>query len=191
MRSFPRPSRGLAAAAALFCACAAVPDAHAQLALEARAGIATPSTAFSGDVPADGGYATEASITVSALPFVGVYGAFQQAEFEREGSASSVIRDRGYAVGLRVSVPTPFIPIDPWIRGGLVSHELRAGGLDEGGDRGLGVEAAAGLRVRVGRGMALTPGVSWTRYSFDDETVADGTVNVEYLRVDVGLRFGF
>jgi hypothetical protein len=53
------------------------------------------------------------------------------------------------------------------------------------------VEVGGGLRVSVGSRMALTPGVTWTRYGFDDETVDDGRVNVQYLRLDVGLRFGF
>lgn len=183
--------RFLPAALALACAAAFTPAARAQLAIEARGGIAQPQDALTSDVPADGGYATEVSVTVSALPFVGVYGAWQRAQFDREGSEGSVITDEGWAGGLRVAVPTPFIPIDPWIRAGVVTHELEAGGLTDGGDRGFGVEVGAGLRFRLGRGMALTPGVSWVRYSFRDDAVTDDKVNVEYLRADVGLRFGF
>ena len=191
MRSLLPHPRGLAAVVALFLAAAVAPAAHAQLAIEGRAGIATPSDALTNDVEADGGYSTEVSLTVGVLPFVGVYGAWQQVKFDREGSEESVITDQGWTVGARASVPTPFIPIDPWIRAGLVVHELEAGGLEGGGDRGVGTEVGAGLRVSVGSRIALTPGVTWTRYGFDDDSVADGRVNVEYLRVDVGLRFGF
>lgn len=184
-------TRGLAAAFAVLCASAAAPSAHAQLAIEARAGIATPGDAMTNDVSADGGYATEVSLTVGMLPFMGVYGAWQQVKFEGEGNDDSVITDRGWAVGARVAVPTPFIPIDPWVRAGVVRHELEAGGLDDGGDAGVGFEVGGGLRVRVGSGIALTPAVTWTRYGFDDDTVDDGKVSVEYVRVDVGVRFGF
>lgn len=191
MRSIVPTRRGLAAALVLACAAIAAPPAHAQLAIEARGGIATPRDAFTNDVDADGGYATEVSLTVGTLPFVSLYGAWQQVKFDRDDSEESVVTDQGWAGGVRVSVPTPFIPIDPWIRAGVVAHELEAGGLHGGGDSGVGVEVAGGLRVQVGSRIALTPGVSWTRYGFDDETVTDGKVNVEYLRVDVGVRFGF
>lgn len=190
MRTPPRCLRGLAAAFAVALAAAVAPAAHAQLAIEGRAGIATPGSGLERDVNADGGYSTEVSLTVGALPFVGVYGAWQQVKFGRDGNDDSVITDQGWAVGARVSVPTPFIPIDPWIRAGVVTHELEAGGLAGGGDRGIGAEVGAGIRVSVGR-VALTPGVTLTRYGFDDETVDDGRVRVQYLRVDVGARFGF
>lgn len=191
MRPFLSHPRGLAAAFALVLAAAVAPSAHAQLAIEGRAGIATPGEGLETDVGADGGYSTEVSLTVGVLPFVGVYGAWQQVKFDDDDGEDNVITDQGWAVGARVSVPTPFIPIDPWIRAGVVTHELEAGGLDDGGDRGLGVEVGGGLRVSVGSRIALTPGVTWTRYGFDDDTVADGEVNVQYLRVDLGVRFGF
>lgn len=186
--------RTLALTAALAGAAAFAPASHAQLAIEARGGIAQPRDAFTGDVPADGGYSTELSVTVGVLPFVGVYGSWQRVQFDREGSESSegsVITDQGWSGGVRLSVPTPVIPIDPWIRAGVLRHELESGGLTRGGDTGMGVEVGGGLRFRLGRAVSLTPGVSWTRYAFDDDAVADGKVNVEYLRVDVGARFGF
>jgi hypothetical protein len=183
--------RILAVAAALAGAAAFAPAARAQLALEARGGLVQPRDAFTADVPVDGGLSTEVSVTLTPLPFVSVYGAWQKVEFEREGSEGSVITDEGWSGGVRLSVPLPVVPIDPWIRAGVLTHELEAGGLTGGGDRGVGVEVGGGLRFRLGRGVALTPGVSWTRYGFDDDAVADGKVNVEYLRVDVGARFGF
>lgn len=187
----PSISRSLTAALALACAAAFAPAAHAQLAIEARVGVAQPADEMDVDASTEGGFATEVSVTVGALPFVGVYGSWQKVEFERDGSDDSVITEEGWSGGVRVSVPTPFIPIDPWIRAGLISHELRAAGLSGGGDRGVGVELGGGLRFRLGRGVALTPGVNWTRYAFDDDAVDDGKVNVEYLRVDVGVRIGF
>jgi hypothetical protein len=183
-------------AAALLLAAAAVPaladaaDAQGLISIEARGGLALPRDAFTNDLQADGGHATELSVTWGVLPFVGVYGAYQRAEFDVEDSEESVISDRGWAGGVRVSIPTPLIPIDPWIRAGVVMHELEAGGLEDGGDRGFGIEAGAGLRLPLRRGLSLTPGVLWTRYGIDDDSVTDGEANVQYLRVDVGLRVG-
>ena len=196
MRSIHRTTRGLAAAFAIAIAIAGVlaaaGTAHAQLALEARGGIALPQSEMEGDVSADGGRATEVSLTIGAFPFVGIYGAYQHAQFDREGSTSgAVITDEGWGLGVRVGVPTPFIPIDPWIRAGVTYHRLEAGGLEDGGSRAVGVEVGGGLRFPLGPGLSLTPGVSWTRYGFDDDAAADGRVDVRYLRADVGLRFGF
>jgi len=180
----------------LLAACAAVPAlsgaaaAQTPLSVEVRGGIALPRDAFTEDVDADGGYSTEISVTWGVLPFVGVYGAWQRAEFDREGSESSVITDQGWAAGVRLAVPTPVIPIDPWIRAGVTVHEVEAGGLEGGGDRGVGMELAGGLRFGVGSRISLTPGVTWTRYGFDDASLDDGEANVDYLRVDVGVRIG-
>lgn len=192
MTSFSRFSRGFA----LALACAALPalavpaDAQTPLVLEVRGGITQPDGAFTDDTGADGGWSTEFSVTWRTLPFVGVYGAYQRAEFERDGGAEgSVIRDGGWAGGVRVSVPTPFIPIDPWIRGGVVRHEIDAGALEGGEGTGVGMEVGGGLRFSLGR-ASITPGVVWTRYRFDDETVEDGRVDVRYLRAEVGVRLG-
>ena len=179
---------------ALALACAAVPAAaraQTPLALEFRGGITRPHDTFSDDAGAEGGYVTELGLTWHVLPFVGVYGTYQRAEFERDGGAEgSVIRDNGWAAGVRVGVPTPFIPIDPWIRGGVVFHELEAGALDDGGGRGVGMEIGGGLSFPLTRRARLAPGVMWTRYRFDDDAVADGRADVRYLRAEVGVRLG-
>lgn len=173
-------------------ACAAVPSgARAQLALEVRGGITNPESVFTDDTGADGGYSTEFGLTWHVLPFVGIYGTYQRTEMDRTGGAEgSVVRDNGWAAGLRVAVPTPFIPIDPWIRGGVVFHDLDAGSLEDGGGRGVGLEMGGGLSFPLTGRLRLTPGVLWTRYRMDDETVADGHVDVRYLRAEVGLRVG-
>jgi hypothetical protein len=183
---------------ALALACAAVPAAaRAQgpvitpLTLEIRGGIANPESAFSDDTDADGGYSTEVGFTLHVLPFVGVYGAYQRAEFDRAaGAEGSVVRDHGWAAGVRVGVPTPFIPIDPWIRAGVVLHDVDAGALEEGGGRGVGMEFGGGLSFPLTGRARLTPGVMWTRYRLDDETVADGHADIRYLRAEVGVRLG-
>lgn len=173
-------------------ACAAVPcAARAQLALEVRGGITDPHRLFTDDTGAEGGYSTEFGLAFHVLPFTALYGTYQRAEMDREGGGEgSVIRDHGWAAGVRVAVPTPFIPVDPWIRGGVVFHDLDAGGLEDGGGRGVGLEVGGGLSFPLTGRARLTPGVLWTTYRLDDESVADGHVDVRYLRAEVGLRVG-
>jgi len=154
--------------------------AQLPLSLEGRGGVAVPAETFAG---ADGGVAVEVSATWHALPLVGIYGAYQGNRFGREGTEDHAT-DRGFAAGVRVAVPTPLIPIDPWIRAGLVTHRLRAEGLAHESEPG--VEVGAGLAFPLARRITLTPGVLWTRYRHG--ATADQRVRVRHLRADVGLR---
>lgn len=157
------------------------------LSVEARGGIALPAEEFEG---VDGGVAGEVSATWHALPFIGVYGAYQRNRFAWDGSGTpGHATDSGFAAGVRLAIPTPLIPIDPWIRAGVVAHQLEAEGLDEEGRRGW--EVGAGLGFPLARGVSLTPGVLWTRYQHGGG-VADGELlRLRHLRADVGLRLRF
>jgi hypothetical protein len=156
------------------------------LSLEVRGGIALPAEKFGG---ADGGVAAEVSATWHALPLIGVYGAYQWNRFAWEGTGGHATEE-GFAAGVRIAIPTPFIPIDPWIRAGVVAHQLEAETLT--GNNGPGWEVGGGLGFPLARGVSLTPGVLWTRYRHGDPDVADGDlVYVRHLRADVGLRLRF
>lgn len=180
----------IAGAALAAAALTASAEAHAQLPVdpfrvEARTGLALPSGDFGRDALADGGWVTEVSLGFQPLPLVGVYAAYSWAEFQGEGGADRVT-DRGVSAGLRVDVPTPLIPIDPWIRVGVVAHTLEAEALQGDGEAsGTGWQAGAGLGYRLTRRISLTPGLVWTRYSVDG---ADGDVRVESLRASIGAR---
>jgi opacity protein-like surface antigen len=177
--------------AALALACAAADPLAAQLtgliplAVEVRAGVAAPAGDFRDG--ADAGPAMEVSATWQALPLIGVYGAYQHSRFgwDTEGDAT----DSGFALGVRIGIPTPLIPIDPWIRAGLVAHDLEAETLTEETQRGW--EAGAGLAFPLARGITLTPGVLWTRYQHGSGLADGELLRVRHVRADVGLRLRF
>lgn len=157
------------------------------LSMEARGGVALPADEFGG---ADGGVAAEVSATWHALPFIGFYGAWQWNRFAWDGAGpDGHATDRGVAAGVRVAVPTPLIPIDPWIRAGVVAHQLEGQGLDE--DSKVGYEVGAGLAFPLARGVSLTPGVLWTRYQHGSGAADGELLRVRHLRADVGLRLRF
>jgi hypothetical protein len=157
------------------------------LSVEARGGIALPAEAFEG---VDGGVAGEVSATWHALPFVGIYGAYQRNRFGWDGTGTpGHATDSGFAAGVRLAIPTPLIPIDPWIRAGVVAHQLEGEGLNERSKRGW--EVGAGLGFPLARGVSLTPGVLWTRYQHGSGAADGELLRVRHLRADVGLRLRF
>jgi hypothetical protein len=106
----------------------------------------------------------------------------------RDG-ADGTYQDSGFELGARLGIPTPLIPIDPWIKGGVAFRRLQldaslAGdGFD---DWGLGFEVGAGLGFGFGP-ISITPGVSWVSYEYDDG-VAAGDRKATYLKADIGVR---
>jgi hypothetical protein len=156
------------------------------LSLEARGGAALPSAEFRD--AASGGPAGELSATWHALPRVGVYGAYQWNRFSWD-TVDGHATDAGFAVGVRIALPTPLLPIDPWIRAGVVAHRLDAETLDE--DAGFGWEAGGGLAFPLARGLTLTPGVLWTRYPHGGGNADGELLRVRHVRADVGLRLRF
>lgn len=175
---------------ALALACASIHPLAAQLprvplALEARGGIAQPADVFTG---ADGGAAGEVSATWHALPFIGFYGAYQHNQFAWDDMDDNVT-DSGWAAGVRIAVPMPLVPIDPWIRGGVVMHDLEGTLSSADGQRGW--EVGGGLEFPLSRGLTLTPGVLWTRYQWGSGAQDGPLLRVRHLRTDVGLRLRF
>jgi hypothetical protein len=173
-------SAGLAAAAAL--ALAAAP-AHAQIphitpfAFEARAGVAVPT----GDLNtvANPGFGVSGNITYSAFPLIGIYAGYGYNQFGEDGG-NGTYKDHGVDVGARLGIPTPLIPIDPFLKAGVVVHRLELSGSSTGlngsGDWGAGYEVGAGLGFGLGP-ASLTPGVTYVRHQ-----------GVSYVQADVGLR---
>ncbi|HEX2080799.1 MAG TPA: hypothetical protein VHG08_24045 [Longimicrobium sp.] len=174
---------------ALACAAARADAADAQVpaitpfSAEVRGGIALPADDF--EDAADGGVAGEVSLGWQALPLVGFYAAYEWSRFDWSDTGGDAT-DQGFAAGVRIALPTPFIPIDPWIRAGVVAHGLEAETLSEDAKRGW--EAGAGLSFPLGRRVTLTPGVIWTQYQHGSGNADGELLRVRHLRADVGLR---
>lgn len=152
---------------------------------EARAGVAVPMSDFN-DV-AGPGLAVGGSITYHAVPLLGVYAGASHAQFSRE-SGNGDYKDTGFDVGARLGIPTPLIPIDPWIKAGAVFHRLELSGTtaSDFDDWGTGFEVGAGLGFGFGP-ISITPGVSYVSYKYDDGALAVDQ-KASYVKADVGVR---
>lgn len=92
----------------------------------------------------------------------------------------------GVDAGVRLSAP---VIGRPWLRAGIVSHTLDYDSSPPEGEArsgqagsGTGFDLGAGVEVRLGRMLAVTPGVRYLRYG------AAGGDGVAMLVGDVGLR---
>lgn len=183
----------------------AVP-AHAQLpritpfAFEVRGGLVFPTGDFGQPSEEDVGE-IESGITVGAnatfhfMPMLGVYGGYTYNRFGVEGLEELDVVDQGFNAGLRVAIPTPLIPIDPYVKAGLVYNTVgfEFDGDDEGeelleSDRSLGFEVGAGLGIGLGQVLSFTPQVTYTSYEPKYDGENDEGFKVQHIRVDVGLR---
>lgn len=179
----------------------AVP-AHAQLpnftpfSFEVRGGLVVPTGDFGeseedvGSIEA--GYTVGANATYHFIPLVGIYAGYTLNRFGVEGLDELDVTDQGFSAGLRLAVPTPLIPIDPYVKAGLVYNSLSftLEGDDEefiDSDNSLGFEVGAGVGVGLGPKLSFTPQVTYTSYEpkYDGE---NDDFKVQHVRVDVGLR---
>lgn len=179
-----------------------VAPAHAQLpnvtpfALEVRGGLVFP-TGDLGETEDDvgsveTGFTFGANATFHFMPMVGVYAGYTRNQFGVEGIDELDVLDQGFSAGVRLAVPTPLIPIDPYVKAGLVYHKLsfEFDGDDEGlpeSDNSLGFEVGAGLGIGLGPKLSVTPQVTYTSYEPQYDGEGDD-FKVEHIRLDVGLR---
>lgn len=186
----------LAAAAFAAPAQAQIPN-FTPFSVEVRGGLAFPMGDMT-DTPDDvgaveSGYTVGVNATYHFMPLLGVYAGYTYNRFNVEGIEEFDVTDQGVAVGLRVAVPTPLIPIDPYAKAGLVFNTLGFELEDsedefEGSDRSLGFEVGAGVGIGLGPKLSFTPQVTYTRYSPKYDGDEDDDFAVEHIRVDVGLR---
>lgn len=183
-------------------AAALATPAHAQLpnvtpfSFEVRGGLVFPSGDF-GETAQDvgeleSGYTVGANATLHFMPLLGIYAGYTYNRFSVEGIDELDVNDHGFNAGLRLAVPTPLIPIDPYLKGGLVYNKLgfTFDGRDEDlpqSDSSLGFEVGAGIGIGLGPKLSFTPQVTYTRYEPKYDGEGDDFA-VQHLRADVGLR---
>jgi hypothetical protein len=102
------------------------------------------------------------------------------------------VNDQGFNAGLRLAIPTPLLPVDPYVKGGLVFNKLgfTFDGDDEDfvdSDNSLGFEVGAGVGIVLGPKLSFTPQVTYTRYEPKYDGEGDD-FTVQHIRTDVGLR---
>lgn len=180
--------RALLAASLAAVALLAAAPASAQLSLELRGGAGAGSYGATSAgfqvVPQPAG---SAALSWAFRPGVAAYAGYSLARFgcEREGFCSGVepvFTSQGLDAGVRLELPAGI-----WARGGLVLHSLSgdspAG--EESTDAALGFGAGAGIGVRLGRRLTLTPGLGYTRYGASGPS---GDHPVAVVTADLGLR---
>jgi hypothetical protein len=122
-----------------------------------------------------------------ARPGLAVYAGFSRTVFHVETAVGGADRvDSGADVGVLTTRSLGGVPL--WFRGGLVLHEAEthlASGEGDGQDdgrSGIGLESGIGVALRLGRHLALLPGVAYTAYPVGDPG------GISHLRAEVGLR---
>lgn len=194
-----KTTRGLLAAVA---AVAFAAPAHAQVpnvtpfSFEVRGGLVFPTGDFGeseedvGEVTS--GFTVGANATYHFMPLLGIYAGYTYNRFGVEGLEDLDVNDHGFNAGLRLAIPTPLLPIDPYVKGGAVFNKLgfTYDGDDEDfidSDNSLGFEVGAGVGIVLGPTLSFTPQVTYTRYEPKYDGEGD-SFTVQHLRADVGLR---
>jgi opacity protein-like surface antigen len=188
--------RGLLSVAAVAALAAPARAQTSPLAVEVRGGLAFPSGDF-GESEADvgeieSGITLGANVTFHFTPLLGIYAGYTHNRFGVEGLDELDVLDQGFNAGVRVAIPTAMIPIDPYIKAGLVyntlSYEFDGDGSEfVDSDNSLGFEVGAGLGIGLGPRLSFTPQVTYTRYKPEYERESDD-FKVQHIRLDVGLR---
>lgn len=173
-------------------------SAHAQIpnitpfSVEVRGGAALPQGDFGEDL--ETGYTFGGNVGFQAVPMLGFYAGYTRSSFgiEDNGEDGSRITDQGFDAGVRFAIPTPLIPIDPFVKVGAIYHKLGidGDGVDFEFDSELGFEVGAGLGFNILPKVQLTPAVTYSQFNVSDDTFDEEglDLDVKNLRVDVGLR---
>lgn len=177
-------------AAAALCAALSATDAAAQtplpISLEVRAGAAFPSGDIDG---AKTGYTFGANVAYGFTPALEGYLSYSQAAYSPEDDGEDVdakLKDKGLGLGLRYSFPVPGT-VRPWVSVGLARRSVEID-VDGGGvslDPEIGLEAGAGVAFSVAPRVSITPGVSYSTVSFEDD---GADFKMAGIRLDVGAR---
>ncbi|HEX5725266.1 MAG TPA: outer membrane beta-barrel protein [Longimicrobiaceae bacterium] len=186
-------NRALVSACAALAAAPLARPALAQLdftpfAVEVRAGTAIPRGRLDELDAGVFGVSVGGDLTYHLAPFLGVYAGYSWTRFEGEAGLGEY-RDTGLDLGVRLGVPTPLIPIDPWIRAGAVLHRFESVGTDDvdfESDAEWGYEVGAGIGLGFLPKFTLTPQASYVRYRVG--TGGENELEVEYIKVGIGLR---
>jgi opacity protein-like surface antigen len=173
-----KAASGLLAAVATF---AVAGTAQAQLvpnltpfSVEVRGGAAFPRDAEGVKT----GYTIGADLGVNVMPAVSLYAGYSRSTFGEDGGDGDATLS-GFDVGARVEIPTPLIPIDPWIKAGAVFHKLDIDG-EEASDRETGYELGAGVGFGLIPKVTLSPSVTYTKIG--------GDLDASHVRAEVALR---
>jgi opacity protein-like surface antigen len=112
------------------------------------------------------------------MPAVSLYAGYSRSTFGEDGGDGDATLS-GFDVGARVEIPTPLIPIDPWVKAGAVFHKLDIDG-EDASDRETGYEIGAGVGFGLIPKVTLSPSVTYTKLG--------GDLDASHVRAEVALR---
>ena len=174
------------------------------LTLEVRLGAGAPTGDFAdpaAGVDAEAGFGFEVGARLNVTPTVALYGAYQWMEFGcaecETAEIDGDVLDSGGEIGARADLPFQRAGLAPWVRAGILFHELEFSG--EGGslrsDAAFGFGIGAGVAVPLQRGLTLLPGIHYRTYSadfeFEELSLRNLSTDVSHVTLDVGLAYRF
>jgi opacity protein-like surface antigen len=192
---------------ALFCLAVALlaPQGIAAqgVSFEVRGGAALPLGILvdhggeAGDAP---GVSFGGGLGLAVLPNAVIAGGFSQHRFGCEPRCE--LSGSGFEIGVRGELPIG-LPASPWMYAGVLFHELRLRELDRNAatvrfitESSPGFQLGGGVAIALARGIALSPGVRYSRYQVtsmlaDELGTARGEREhqLQYLAVEIGARF--
>jgi hypothetical protein len=182
---------------------------HAQLPLplsisiEARPAFGVPTGDFSAATGLGATNGPGGSIGASVdLGPVAVYAEYTALRFGCSQCSEAGLNDRaldtGWELGAKLHLtPLPLLPVQPWICGGVIGHQLQLSG-DEGH---LESKVGSGYSVGVGvdlpllsyASIHLAPEVDYRSYTaeYDFQQFESTSTDVRYLAVGLGLVYRF
>jgi hypothetical protein len=167
------------------------------LALEVTPTVAVPAGEFSSAAPGAGaGVGIGGGALLGFGSRVGLYGAYQYLRFgcsRCAGAGLDGVADVGWEAGAQLAAPLVVAGVRPWLRGGLLAHQLRFSGTgeSEASRQAIGFSVGVGSAVPLGP-VALLPAVRFRAYpaEFEFASLPGRSTEVMYLSVDLGLAFG-
>lgn len=180
----------LAALVAAFAATA--PAVQAQISLEARGSLQQPTGDFGNDATSEAGLA--GTVFFAASPRLSLYGGYGVEMFGCEGcSGDDGFTSKGFEAGAKLNFGRSDANVLPWVKAGATFHKLEVenGALQATSDRKVGIQAAVGLDVPLGRVLSFSPALRYQAYQaefdvFDDALVAQRDVG--FVALDLGLH---
>lgn len=151
------------------------------------AGFPTGDFGEGDDLDTGLGFGVEAAYNVT--PSLAVFAGYSRLRFGVEGEGDFDLVDSGLDAGLRYTLPVVG-SLRPYLRGGLVYHELeidRPNG-NSSTDYGLGFDIGGGLAVPLSPRFSIQPSISYVAYSSE---VDGADFDVSYFTLGTSLAYRF
>ena len=149
------------------------------LALEVRSGVTLPTGDLS-DSGVESGVIFGVDLFYTVDPALSIYGGWGSHQFSNDVSVS------GPRAGLKVLFHTPG-DATPWARAGATFNQADGLGT-EPSDRGIGLEAGAGIDYELSDRVVVVPAARYHTFSASFGT-AESTIS--YLTLDLGIHLHF